>query len=735
VYNSDVSTVSRLRDERVGRARQLSRRAVPTFVAALIAIGGLTACTASRPASTARHLVLVTIDTLRADRVGVYGGGDLTPHLDRIAREGAYAVDAMSHVPLTRPSHATLLSGRLPWQLGVRDNLAPIELPPSPLLAEVLKGAGFHTAAFVSSMVLDRRGGFDRGFDRYDDEFPKTQDADLLSTLQKPGADSLHAAIAWLESQSAGDRLFLWLHLFEPHDPYEPPEPYATRYRDRPYDGEVAYADTLVGELDDALERLGLEPDTLVVVAADHGEGLGEHHETLHGFFVYQTTLAVPLIFRGPGVRAGGRVTGSIGLVDVLPTAIDLLGLELPPNAVPAGASLGDALRAGRGGSETAHYAESLVPLLHFGWSDLRVLRQGPWKYVLAPRPELYDLANDPHELTNLAGEDPGRAETFRKALTNVLEQERRISTGVQARTIPVGLLEQLGALGYVSGVSDPSTIKASGADPKDKILEFRRANQAMRDGLVALNRRQYADAADQFGALIGSGIESFEAHLYLARALAGMKRFDRAAPHFEQAAHRAPLVEEAWTGWAESRMAIAGPDAALAIVREGRNHNPGGAQLALAEATLCLRLRRPGEAVAAYQAAAALLPRSATVRQQLGELQRDLGQIEPALATLRDAVAVDATNASAWNALGMTLGGSGRLDEAEHAFRQAVELNGNDHRYHFNLGLVLVRQGRGGLARPSFERALQLRPDFVPARDELRKLEFDRGGRHEDGL
>lgn len=709
-----------------------SRRATATVVAALVALCGVSSCSGSRAPSTARHLVLVTIDTLRADRVGVYGGGDLTPRLDRIAREGAYAADAMAHVPLTRPSHATLLSGLLPWQIGVRDNLAPIELPPSPLLAEVLKGAGFRTAAFVSSMVLDRRGGFNRGFDRYDDAFPRTQDAELLSTLQKPGAESLRAATAWLESQRSGDRLFMWLHLFEPHDPYAPPAPYAARYRDRPYDGEVAYADALVGELDDTLERLGLKSSALVIIAADHGEGLGEHDETLHGFFVYQTTLAVPLIFRGPDVRGGGRIRATVGLVDVLPTALDLLGLEIPSDAALSGTSLGGALRAGADSSETVHYAESLVPLLHFGWSDLRVLRRGPWKYVLAPRPELYDLAADPHERTNLASRQPARAESFRKTITNFLEQERRVSVTARASTVPVGLLEQLGALGYVSGTTDPSAIKASGADPKDKILEFRRANEAMREGLLALHRRDYAAAADQFGGLIESGIESFEVHLYLARALAGMKRPDRAAPHFEQAARRAPLVEEAWTGWAESRLATGGPEAALAIVREGRSHNPGGAQLALAEATLCLRLRRPDEAIAAYKSAAALLPRDAVVRQQLGELQRDLGQVDAALATLRDAVAVDATNASAWNALGMTLGGSGRLDEAENAFREAIERNGKDHRYHFNLGLVLARRGRGDLARPSFERALQLRPDFAPAREALRTLPAGRGEPHE---
>src|SRR5262245_14613740 len=201
------------------------------------------ACSRSNRPPMARHFVLVTIDTLRADRVGVYGGGDLTPRLDRLAREGAYAADAMAHVPLTRPSHATMFSGLLPWQVGVRDNLAPIELPPSPLLAEILKNAGFRTAAFVSSVVLDRRGGFGRGFDVYEDTFPKTDSADLLNTLQKPGSETIRAAVAWLERQRGAERLFLWVHLYEPHDPYEPPEPYASRFRDRPYDGEVAYSD------------------------------------------------------------------------------------------------------------------------------------------------------------------------------------------------------------------------------------------------------------------------------------------------------------------------------------------------------------------------------------------------------------------------------------------------------------------------------------------------------------
>ena len=710
--------------------RPLSSGAGVLLAALLAAACVMAACSHSRRPSTARHLVLVTIDTLRADRVGVYSGVNLTPHLDRIARDGAYAAHAMTHVPLTRPSHATILSGLLPWELGLRDNLSPAELPPTPLLAEILQRAGFRTGAFVSSIVLAGRGGFARGFDRYDDDLPKTAGADLLNTSQRPGADTLRAAVAWLDSQRDADRICLWLHVYEPHDPYEPPEPYKSRYADRPYDGEVAYADALVGQLDDALERLGLKSQTLVVVASDHGEGLGEHQETLHGFFVYQTTLAVALMLRGPGIVRGGRIDANVGLVDVLPTALDLLGVPVPTAFQPSGNSLATALRGGPAPTaDSPQYAESLVPLLHFGWSDLRVLRRGSWKYVLAPRPELYDLSSDPSEQHNLVGEQPVRAAALRGTLAKLLDAERRAGTTTNAAsggTLPVDLLQRLGALGYVSG---DASAASTGADPKDKIADFRRANDGMRQGILALNGREYAAAARMFQDVIDSGVESFEVHLYLARSLAGMNRADRAAAHFEQAARRAPLLEEAWAGWAEARLAIDGPQPALAIVREGRKKNPRSARLAVLDADICLQLHKPGDAVAAFESALPLLPRDASVRQRLGEVQRDLGHIDAALVSFRDAVAVDPSSASAWNALGMTLGGNGHLGEAEKAFREAVARDATNHRYIFNLGLSLARLGRGREARPYFERTLQLAPDFDAAREELQKLPADRGG------
>jgi len=710
------------------RDRRRHRRSPILWAGTLLGLWISCSCSRPKPEPPARHLVLVTIDTLRADRVGIYSGVGLTPRLDRIARQGAYAANAMAHVPLTRPSHATILSGLLPWELGMRDNLTPAELPSSPLLAEILKGAGFHTGAFVSSMVLERRGGFGRGFDTYDDDFPKRESADLASTLQKPGAETLRAALAWLEGERKADRIALWVHLYEPHDPYEPPEPYASRYRDAPYDGEVAYVDTLVGQLDDALERLGLKSQTLLVVASDHGEGLGDHQETLHGFFVYQSTLAVPLIVRGPGIGGGVKIEANVGLVDILPTAINLLGVELPRGFHPSGNNLADALRGGSGPTnDSPQYAESLVPLLHFGWSDLRVFRRGSWKYILAPKPELYDLASDPHELRNLVDEQPSRATALRSTLGKMLDAERRVAKTTSDQMLPADLMQRLGALGYVSGGT--TTTPTPGADPKDKIQEFRRANEGMRNGILALNRRDYASAAQAFEELLEIGIESFESHFYLGRALVGLKRPDRAAEQFEQAARRAPRLEEAWTGWAEARFDASGPEPALAIVREGRKQNPRSAQLAVLEGEMCLRLHRPEEAMAAFQAALPLLPKDAVLRQRLGELQRDLGHVDAALASLRDAVTVDPGSAAAWNALGMTLGGAGRLKEAEEAFRAAVARDERNHFYVFNLGLALARQGRGREAREYFEKTLQLAPDFAAAREELKKLAADRTG------
>jgi arylsulfatase A-like enzyme/Flp pilus assembly protein TadD len=694
------------------------RRLVPLGLAA--ALVGCQRTPDAPPA--ARHVVIVTLDTLRADRLGCYGSRDVkTPRLDRIAAEGAIAVEASAHVPLTRPSHVSIFTGLLPTEHGIRDNVSPAVVPQVALLAERFREAGFATGAFVSSVVLDSQSGLDRGFDVYADRFEGTSgDAQFLNTVQKKGEDTIAEAVAWLRGH-AGRRVFLWLHLYEPHDPYEPPEPYASRYAGRPYDGEVAWTDELVGRFEDALGSLGLREDAALVVTSDHGEGLGEHDESLHGFFAYQTTLRVPFLARGPGIRAGLRLERTVRLVDVFPTVLELAGVGAARPLEVSGRSLAPALRGAAEPEEAPTYAETLVPLLQFGWSDLRVVREGRFKYIRAPRSELYDLREDPGERHDLARERPDEAERLCAVLARELERESvaraRVANGPSDETI-----ERLGALGYL-GAGGAAETGTPGADPKDKVVEFRLVNSLIREALLAFHAGDAAQSVRKLRQVLARGVESFEVHYYLARALAARGRQDEAERHFDEAARRVPAHAAAWEGAADCRLRKGDPAGALARLRSGQAASPKDASLRRREARLLRDLGRREEARRAYEAALPLAPRDGRLRADLGELLRDLGEVEAAIHRQREAVELDPTVASYWNSLGMTLGGEGRLAEAERAFREACRLDGRSHRYAYNLGLILQRQGRTAEARTFFERALALEPRFAAARERLAEI------------
>jgi arylsulfatase A-like enzyme/Flp pilus assembly protein TadD len=630
-------------------------------------------------------------------------------------------VEASAHVPLTRPSHVSLFTGLLPTEHGIRDNVSPAVVPQVPLLAELFRTSGFATGAFVSSVVLESQSGLDRGFDAYADRFEgKSGDAQFLNAVQKKGEDTIGEAVAWLRGQ-AGRRVFLWLHLYEPHDPYEPPEPYASRYAGRPYDGEVAWSDELVGRFEDALASLGLRDSTALIVTSDHGEGLGEHDESLHGFFVYQTTLRVPFLVRGPGIPPGRRLERTVRLVDVFPTVLELAGLAVPRELALSGRSLAAALRGAREPEEPTTYAETLVPLLQFGWSDLRVIREGRFKYVQAPRPELYDLREDPGERRDLAREKGSQAEAMRAALAKMLERERQSRR--EGTTGPSDeVIEKLGALGYV-GAGGPAETATPGADPKDKIDEFRIVNSLIREALLAYHAKDSATSVRKLRQVLARGIESFEVHYYLARALVEQGRHAEAGRHFDEAARRVPAHAAAWQEAAECRVRAGDTAGALQRLRSGQAASPGDAGLRRREARLLRDLGRRDEARRAYEAALPLAPREALLRAELGELLRDLGAVEEAIRRQQEAVKLDPAVASYWNSLGMTLGGAGRMAEAEQAFREAWQLDDRNHRHAYNLGLILLRQGRSTEARPFFEKALALEPRFTPARERLAEI------------
>ena len=661
------------------------------------AVCSLSACAARDPGSAPprpEHVVVVTIDTLRADHLGCYGyDRAATPNIDRLAREGAMAIEATVPAPITRPSHVSIFTGLDPAQHGIRDNISRALAVDVPTLAEAFKSAGFDTAGFVSSIVLSAQSGLGRGFDEFSDRFDPGADAGdearFLDILEKRGDVAVGDAIAWLE-RHAQARTFVWVHLYDPHAPYEPPEPYASRYADHPYDGEVAWTDELVGRLDSALARLGIRDRTLTAVTSDHGEALGEHGELVHGFFLYQATLRVPLLLRGPGIRPGTRMPVVARSVDLFPTLLELSGVPAPKSTyVLAGRSLAPAARgAGSPLEDAPAFAESLTPRVHYGWSDLRSVRDGRWKFIRAPRPELYDLARDPGERHNAVDEEPARARALGAALDRHLRSEDSASPAraAQSGDVPAELVEKLSALGYASGSAAASS---SGADPKDKIEEYKVLNAVLHEGLTLLRDRDFAGAASRFRTLASRGIDSFESHYYYGQALVGLRRWRAAAGEFERAIPRLPGFAASYLMVAECDVAAKDSVAAIDALRRGVNAVPTDPRL----------------------------PR------RLGDLYRGGGDLEHALAAFRDAIGKDPSEASQWNSVGMIVGAGGELAEAERAFRAAVQRDPREPRYAFNLALTLEREHRDGEAATYFRKTLELDPGFTAAKQRLDAL------------
>jgi choline-sulfatase len=427
---------------------------------------GVTAAACRMAPARPHGIVLITLDTTRADYLGVYGSAHAaTPNLNRLSARAVVFEQAITVAPLTLPAHSSLFTGLLPPRHGVRDNAGALA-PHHDTLPELMRRRGFQTAAFVSSAILHADRGLAAGFETYDDR--RATSRALAGGLQRPANETVDAALTWLRSRH--DRpFFLWVHLYDPHAPYDPPEPIRTAYRDNPYAGEVAFADAELGRLTAFLEAHGLLDRTALIVTADHGESLHEHGEAGHGIFLYESVVRIPLIVRAPGLAAR-RIAAVTSLVDVMPTILDLAGADRPAARLD-GISLIDAMR-GAADLDVDAYAESQYPL-QFGWSPLRSLRNGRFKLIAAPRPELYDLERDPSELRNLFGTRPdlGRAMAQR-----LMEMEAAATGDARAAdsAVPPDIAERLAALGYIAPVARPaSTTPSPLPDAKDHIGEY----------------------------------------------------------------------------------------------------------------------------------------------------------------------------------------------------------------------------------------------------------------------
>jgi len=432
------------------------------------------------------NVILITIDTLRADHLECYGYDKIkTPELNRLAEEGVRFAQVVAPIPLTLPSHTSIMTGTYPLFHLVRDNGGYYVDEDYITLAEVLKKNGYATGAFIGAFVLDSKWGLNQGFDYYFDNFDLSKYRKVsLATVQRRGDEVEEEAMEWIASNGDG-KFFAWIHLFDPHSPYTPPPPFDTLYPGRPYDGEIAYTDMLIGKLREFLVERNLLEKTLLVITSDHGEGLGEHRELLHGNFIYDTTLLVPLIIRFPKTEIKNLTIGEqVRLIDIMPTILDYLGM--PSHQDTQGVSLIPKIRKRSLKLDLPAYGESYYTRIHFGWSELKCLRTDRYKFIEAPKPELYDIKEDPAELQNLYQEKKPIAERLQKELAQIIinhsaiDKQRRAPAEIDAETE-----RKLRALGYTTSIAAPFKSDTEGrllADPKDKVDVIRLMNKAEKE-------------------------------------------------------------------------------------------------------------------------------------------------------------------------------------------------------------------------------------------------------------
>ena len=648
---------------------------VPTFRPLILILTVLTAlhAAAQTAAKPALNVVLITIDTLRADHLGCYGYKQIkTPNIDSLAADGVRFERAFAVVPVTLPSHSSILTGAYPMLSGMHDFSGNKLSPLQPTLASVLKQAGYQTGAVIAAAVLDSRFGLNQGFDFYYDhfEFSRLDEANL-DEMQRPGNVVADVALDWLEKEWLKDGLaknpqkkfFLWMHLYDPHLPYHLPEPYANEYAARPYDGEIAFADEQVGRLLRFLKEKGIYQNTVIVLCGDHGESLGEHGEKTHGFFIYNATMHVPLIIKLPENRLPGNGTGRavgdpVSLVDLMPTILGAVGVEIPSQV--QGRSLLSELRSehddrepdDKSDRDRVLYGETFLPRIHFNWSELRGSENTKYHFIDAPRPELYDLVKDPGEVHNLFTDKSAVAEEMRAKLVGLIRDYSAGKELAEKTGLDPALMERLKSLGYAgfSGGTDPTISSRDLPDPKDRIATY----ELISDAISESQHGHFQESIEKLKSVIKTEPNSVPAH-YM----------------------------------------------------QGLNY---------------YRLKMFVEAVDELQKTIQLSPDYALASFNLGMAQAHAGQIDAAIATLQRTLQLDATNFEAAFNLGVAYVQKKQLEPAASAFRQSVTIYPEFARGHRALGETLLYQDKVDDAIAELRRAVELAPQEPIMHESLAK-------------
>lgn len=680
----------------------LSWKRVAGLVCALILGLHSGSCARERSDATPRGagpVILISIDTLRADHLPVYGATSVeTPAIDALANDSIVFENAYSHVPLTLPSHVTILTGLLPEQTGVRNNLGyRFDGAAHPTIPSLLKAKGYATGAAVSAYVLRGATGLGPLFDDYDDRIDPSSEGGAMGDVQRSGDATIAAAIPWITAKK-DQPFFYFVHLFEPHAPYAPPEPFRSRYADRPYDGEIAATDAIVGRFLDALKGSGIYDRATIILLSDHGEGLGDHGESQHGIFLYREAIHVPLLVKLPRAEMKGqRVAAPVQLADVLPTIASITGFKVPEAA--KGVSLVEVAR-GHAPSDRRVFSETMYPRIHLGWSNLASLVDATHHYIDAPRPELYDVKADVTETRNILGEE---RRVYASMRAEVESHDRSLDP---PKNVDPEEAAKLAALGYLGS----SSAAASGGelpDPKDHIADLELTAQAT----TLVNKGSYTEAVAILRDVVRRNPSFADAWTMLAKALDGAGRSDEAIEAYRKTLEVAPMLAPGTAmSLADLYMRAGKFDAAIQHAEIALSSHPSAARLLIAEAHLGKRDFASAERAIAAVAEDPGKRNEATV--VLAQVRIGQKRFDEAMRLL-DGIkgGADGAPTNYWFARGDALARMNRIPDAMHAFAEEIRLYPKNREAYVRLAALQVLSGREPDARKTFDLMLRHNP------------------------
>jgi len=689
----------------------MRRKRLLLVVGVAIALGAAAIAAAPRVLSLVRayqlrqlrgaNLLVVTLDTTRADRLGCYGyAGAETPVLDGLARDGALFERCITPTAFTLPSHSTIMTGLNPMFHGVRLNGGVALADAHTTLAEQLGGHGYRTGGFVGAFVLDSRWGLAQGFETFDDDFDLEPGEQLdLARVQRPGDKVVDAALEWLQKEDQRP-FFAWVHLYDPHTPYEPPEPYATRFAGSPsrrYDGEVAFADAQLGRLLDWLRASGKDERTVVLVVGDHGEGLGSHREEEHGFFIYDYAVRVPLLVRLPrGLLGGTRVGAQTRTIDVAPTLLELLGVS-PPDRLDGESLVPLLADPGRAGARYA-YSESVSLSMQYGWSPLYSLRTPEYTYIDAPRPELYDPRRDPAEEDNLFSRLPSVAEEMRATLDRLRVAGAEGAPAAQEANLDDETMRALASLGYVGGAVDTAD-EGVRADPKDMLEIYDEISVAA----GTMTQGDYAGAVGRLEKVLAADPENPQARFLLASGYEKLGRVAEARTILDGVLKDDPDNLRALIAMAGILAKQGDRELTVAICKRALAKDSRNTQAMALIADVYMDDNDNSGALPYLQEAVEIQPKLTRNRSNLAACLIGLGRLAEAEAELAGILAEHPRFPLASFHLGLAYEGQGRLAEARAAYAAEIEHTPTSVAARFNLGNVLLRLGDAAAAEEQF--------------------------------